>query len=416
MQKYSVLSLARNAFSHHKNWQKAWRSPELKPAYDAVIIGGGGHGLSTAYYLAKEHGYKNVAVIEAGWIGGGNTGRNTTIVRSNYLFPQSAEFYDFSLKLFETMSHELNFNVMLRQGGLINLLHSRHDFEVMRRNINAMHMNGVDSEWITPQQIASMATGIDISEKARYPIVGGILQKRGGVARHDGVAWGFARGADSLGVDIIQMCSVTGFDIENGQVIGVQTTKGAIKTQKVAIAVAGHSSVLAEMAGFRLPVTSMALQACVSEPLKPVFDATVMSPVLGAYISQSDKGELVMGGALDAYPSYAQRGNIKTLEHIVAGIIELFPNLSRVKLMRQWAGIVDIVHDSTPIIGHTPVKGMYINCGFGTGGFKATPAGGWTLAYTLANDRPHKMNEDFTLKRFETGAFIDEMGAAGISH
>lgn len=416
MQKYSVLSLARNALSHHDGWEKAWRSPELKSEYDAVIVGGGGHGLATAYYLAKEHGYKNIAVIEAGWLGGGNTGRNTTIVRSNYLFPQSAEFYDFSLKLFENMSQELNFNVMLRQAGLLTLLHSRHDVEVMRRNINAMHMNGIDSDWITPEQVTEMAPGINMSSNARYPIMGGILQKRGGVARHDGVAWGFARAGDALGVDIIQMCSVTGFDIEQGQVVGVQTSKGHIKTKKVAIAVAGHSSVLAEMAGFRLPVSSMALQACVTEPLKPVFDAAIMSPATGIYVSQSDKGEMVMGGALDAYPSYAQRGNITTLEHIIAGIIEIFPNLSRVKLMRQWAGIVDIVHDSTPIIGHTPIKGMYINCGFGTGGFKATPAGGWTLAYTLANDRPHKLNEDFTLKRFETGAFIDEMGAAGISH
>ena len=416
MQKYSVLSLARNALTHHDGWEKAWRNPDLKPSYDAVVIGGGGHGLATAYYLAKQHGYKNIALIEAGWLGGGNTGRNTTIVRSNYLYPQSADFYDFSLKLFENLSQELNFNVMLRQAGLLTLLHSRHDLEVMRRNLNAMHMNGIDAEWLSPQQVAKMAPGINMSKTARYPIAGGILQKRGGVARHDGVAWGFARAADALGVDIVQMCSVTGFDIKKGEVVGVQTSKGQIKTNKVAIAVAGHSSVLAEMAGFRLPVSSMALQACVSEPLKPLFDAAIMSGTIGAYISQSDKGEMVMGGALDAYPSYAQRGNINNIEHAIAGVLEMFPNLSRVKLMRQWAGIVDIVHDSTPIIGHTPIKVMYINCGFGTGGFKATPAGGWTLAHTLATDQPHKLIQDFTLKRFETGAFIDEMGAAGISH
>lgn len=416
MQHYSILSLARNAISHHEGWQQAWRSPALKKEYDVVVIGGGGHGLATAYYLAKEHGITNVAVIEAGWIGGGNTGRNTTVVRSNYLFPESAEFYDFSLGLFEGMSRELNFNVMLRQAGMLTLLHSRHDVEVMRRNLNAMHMNGVEADWIGADEVARLAPGINRGPDARFPIKGGILQKRGGVARHDGVAWGYARAADALGVDIIQQCAVTGFDITDGQLQGVQTSRGSVKAKKVAIAVAGHSSVLADMAGFRLPVTSVALQACVSEPLKPVFDAVVLSPATGVYISQSDKGEMVMGGALDMYPSYAQRGNIGTLEHVIAGVVELFPRLSRVKLMRQWAGIVDIVHDSTPIIGHTPVEGMYINCGFGTGGFKATPAGGWTLAYTVAHDKPHRLNEAFTLKRFETGAFIDEMGAAGISH
>jgi len=416
MQRYSVMSLARNAINHHEGWQKAWRSPTPKKEYDAVVVGGGGHGLATAYYLAKEHGITNVAVVEAGWIGGGNTGRNTSVIRSNYLFPESAEFYDFSLKLYEDMSRELNFNVMLRQSGMLMLLHSRHDIEVMRRNINSMHMNGIEADWIDTTEVERLAPGINTGPDARHPILGGILQKRGGIARHDGVAWGYARAADALGVDIIQQCSVTGFDIKDGKVEGVQTALGNIKTKKVAIAVAGHSSVLADMAGFRLPVTSLALQACVSEPLKPVFDMAVMSGATGIYISQSDKGEMIMGGMLDLYPSYAQRGNIGTIEHVVAGILEIFPHLSRVKLMRQWAGIVDIVHDSTPIIGHTPVEGMYINCGFGTGGFKATPAGGWTLAHTVANDTPHKLNEAFTLKRFETGAFIDEMGAAGISH
>lgn len=416
MQKYSVFSLARNAINHHENWHKAWRSPELKDEYDVVIIGGGGHGLATAYYLGKEHGIANVAVIEAGWLGGGNTGRNTITVRSNYLYPESAKFYDFSLKQYESLSKELNFNVMLRQAGLLRLSHSHHDIEMSRRAINAMHMNGVDANWINLDEIKELAPGINLSPEARYPIYGGVIQPRGGVARHDGVAWGYARAADDMGVDIIQQCAVTGFEkTENGSHI-IQTQKGIVKAKKVAICVAGHSSVLAEMAGFRLPVTSMALQACVSEPLKPFMDIVVLSPDAGVYVSQSDKGEVVMGGGLDLYPSYAQRGNIQTLEGIVGGIVEIFPRLSRVKLMRQWAGIVDIVYDSTPILGHTPVENMYINCGFGTGGFKAIPAGGYTLAHTIATDRPHEMIEAFSLKRFKTGHFIDEMGAAGIAH
>jgi len=414
MQKFSILSLARNAISHHRNWEKSWRSPDLKDSYEVVIVGGGGHGLATAYYLAKEHGMTNVAVLEAGWIGGGNTGRNTSVIRSNYLFPESADFYDFALKLYEDLGQEINYNIMLRQAGMITLMHDRHQIEGMRRNLNAMHSNGIAADWLSAEDIKKRIP--EINMHGHYPILGGICQERGGIARHDAIAWGYARAADAYGIDIIQNCEVTGFDIENGAVTGVQTSRGHIKTGKVGVAVAGHSSVIAEKAGFSLPVTSYCLQAWVSEPLKPIFSETLMSPSYGSYISQSDKGEMILGGSLDLYPSYAQRGNIGTIEHVMSSFVELFPQLSRVKMMRSWGGIVDVVRDSTPIIGKTPVEGMYINCGFGTGGFKATPAGGWTLAHTIATGEPHKLNEAFSLERFKTGRMIDEAGAAGIAH
>jgi len=415
--RYSALALVRGALSAHRHWAPVWRSPEPKPSYDIVIVGGGGHGLATAYYLAKNHRITKVAVLERGWLGGGNTGRNTTIVRSNYLYPESARLYDFALRLYERLSRELNFNIMLSQRGLIDLAHSRHDLDSMARWVNAMHMNGVDAELLSREQVAEWLPLLDMSPDARYPVLGGFLQRRAGTARHDAVAWGYARAADALGVDIIQNCEVTGFRTgADGRVVGVETSRGRIQAERIGIAAAGHSSVLAKLAGFRLPVVSYALQAMVTEPLKPALDAVVLSPGTGAYLSQSDKGEMVIGAFLDLFPSYAQRGSFAVLQAIVAATLAMFPSFSRLRLMRQWAGIVDVVHDSSPIIGPTPIPGLYINCGWGTGGFKAIPAGGWTLAHVLATGRNHELAEPFQLERFTTGRLIDEAAAAGIAH
>ena len=415
--KYSALALLRGALTSHRNWVPVWRSPEPKASYDIVIVGGGGHGLATAYYLAKNHGITNVAVLERGWLGGGNTGRNTTIVRSNYLYPESARLYDFALRLYEGLSRQLNFNIMLSQRGLIDLAHSRHDLDSMARWVNAMHMNGVDAELLSRDEVAEWLPLLDMSPDARYPVLGGFLQRRAGTARHDAVAWGYARAADALGVDIIQNCEVTGFLTDaSGRVVGVETSHGRIAAERIGIAAAGHSSVLAKLAGFRLPVVSYALQAMVTEPLKPALDAVVLSPSTGAYLSQSDKGEMVIGAFLDLFPSYAQRGSFAVLQAIVAATLAMFPTFSRLRLMRQWAGIVDVVHDSSPIIGPTPIPGLYINCGWGTGGFKAIPAGGWTLAHVLATGRNHELAEPFQLERFTTGRLIDEAAAAGIAH
>ena len=415
--KYSALALVRGALSGQRSWTQAWRSPEPKAAYDVIIVGGGGHGLATAYYLAKNHGIRNVAVLERGWLGGGNTGRNTTIVRSNYLFPESARLYEFSLKLYESLSRELNFNIMLSQRGLVLLAHSRHDLEAMSRWANAMQMNGIDAELLTREAVAARAPLLDMSREARFPVLGGFMQRRAGTARHDAVAWGYARAADALGVDILQNCEVTGFvKGAAGEVTGVDTSRGRIGAARIGIAAAGHSSVLAKLAGFALPVTSYGLQAMVTEPVKPALDTVVLSPGTGAYVSQSDKGEMVLGASLDLFPSYAQRGSFAVTQSILAATLAIFPSFSRLRLLRQWAGIVDVVHDSSPIIGATPVPGLFINCGWGTGGFKAIPAGGWTLAHVLASGRSHALAEPFGLERFHTGRLIDEAAAAGIAH
>lgn len=416
MERYSLSSLVRNALSGHRRWPQAWRSPSPKSRYDVVIVGGGGHGLATAYYLAKNHGITNVAVLEKGWIGGGNTGRNTTIVRSNYLFPESAAFYEHSVKLYEGLSKELNFNIMFSQRGIVTLAHSRHDLEAQRRWANAMRLNGIDSDLLDREGVRALAPGLDFSPTARFPIMGGFIQRRAGSARHDAVAWGYARAADALGVDIIQNCEVTGFEMGSDGVTGVQTSRGTIAAGRVGLTVAGHSTLMADKLGFRLPIMSYALQAFVSEPIKPVLDTVILSPATGVYVSQSDKGELVTGGALDLYASYAQRGNLPTVEAVTAGLLTMFPNYSRLRMLRQWAGIVDVVHDSTPVFGHSPVKGVYLNCGWGTGGFKAIPAGGWCLAHTIAKDEAHPLTAPFGLDRFAKGALIDEAAASGIAH
>jgi sarcosine oxidase subunit beta len=412
--RYSALSLLREGLNGQRGWEPAWRDAKPKAAYDAIVIGGGGHGLATAYYLAKNHGLRKVALLERNWIGGGNTGRNTTIIRSNYFYPETAAFFDFSLKLYEGLSKELNYNIMFSQRGMWMLGHDRHGMEMLRRSANAMRLNGIDAELHDADSVHANIPGLNRSP--RFPVLGGLNQPRGGSARHDAVAWGYARAASALGVDIIQNCEVEDFIIEGGRVRGLRTNLGTIRSDKVGMAVAGHSTVLAAKAGVRLPISSYALQAFVSEPVKPCLDTVVMSSATGTYLSQSDKGELVIGAGLDLYLSYAQRGNLPWMERAAAGVVELFPGFSRLRFLRQWAGIVDIVHDSTPIIGATQLDGFYVNCGWGTGGFKAIPAGGWCLAHVMATGQSHPLSSAFGLERFTTGAMIDEASASGIAH
>ena len=416
MKGYSGFGLLRHALGANLGWPLAFRNAEPRKHYDAVIVGGGGHGLATAYYLAKNHGMKNVAVVEKGWIGGGNTGRNTTIVRSNYLWTEASLLYEKSMQLWEGLSQDLNYNVMFSQRGVYNLGHTLQDMRDIERRVAANRLNGIDAEVVTPAELSEAIPTLNTARSARYPILGASLQRRGGVARHDAVAWGFARAADALGVDIIQQCEVTGIRRDGKRATGVETTRGTIATDRIGVVVAGHASVLAAMAGIRLPIESHPLQAFVSEPMKPVLDTVVMSGAVHGYISQSDKGELVVGAGIDAYNGYGQRGSFQTIEHAMQAIVELFPSFSRVRMLRQWGGIVDVSPDACPIIGKTPVDGLYFNCGWGTGGFKATPGSGWVFAHTIANGRAHELNAPFSLDRFTSGALIDEHGAAAVAH
>ena len=410
MQKYSVFSLVKNAFTNHENWEVAWKDPEPKKEYDVIIVGGGGHGLATAYYLAKEHGITNVAILEKGWIGGGNVGRNTTILRSNYMFDSNAHFYEFGMKLWETLSQELNYNVMYSPRGIINLDHSDAQMNAYARRGNSMRLNGIDAILLGRDDLKKMIPFADFSETCRFPIHGGLMQPRGGTARHDAVAWGYARQADSMGVDIIQNCEVTGFDVNNGKIEGVQTSRGNIKTKKVGLCVAGSTTLLADMLNMRLPIEAHVLQACVSEPVKPLLHNVVTFGAGHFYCSQSDKGEMVMGGDLDGYNSYAQRGNMPMIQHVLTGGLAVFPNFSRLKMLRTWGGIMDMSMDGSPIIDKTHIEGVYLNCGWCYGGFKATPSSGFVFAHTIAQDQVHELNSDFNLERFHTGKIIDEKG------
>tara|TARA_S200000501_G_scaffold367762_1_gene404532 strand:+ start:284 stop:1540 length:1257 start_codon:yes stop_codon:yes gene_type:complete len=408
---YSFIELAKNAITGNSNWGRVWRDPEPKKHYDVIIVGGGGHGLASAFYLAKNHGVKKVAVLEKGWLGGGNTGRNTTIIRSNYLLDENALFYEKALQLWEQLSHELNFNVMFSQRGVINLAHSDAQMDAFARRGNSMILNGIDAELYDLPQVKKLLPYLDYSDEARFPICGGLFQRRGGTARHDAVAWGLARAADRLGVDIIQNCEVLDFQQANNRVTAVKTSRGLIGCDRIGISVAGHSGALTARLDIKLPIESHILQAFVSEPVKPMVDTVVTFGAGHFYLNQSDKGSLVFGGDLDMYNSYAQRGNMHTVENVVSAGIAMIPSLSRLRLQRHWGGIMDMSMDGSPIIDKTRIDNLYLNCGWCYGGFKATPGSGWVFAHTIANDEPHKLIKGFNLDRFKTGNLLDERGA-----
>jgi len=414
MDSYSGFQLVRQGLLGSRSWRRAWRDPQPKKHYDVIIIGAGGHGLSTACYLATKHGIRNVAVLEKGYLGGGNSGRNTQVCRSNYFYPESARFYEHSLKLYESLSIDLNFNIMFSQRGNLELSHSVEELEMNRRWATAMAMNGVDSELLTRADIRKLEPALNLD--CRFPVMGGFIQRRAGISRHDAVVWAYARAASAAGVDIIQGCEVTGFKLNANRVSAVKTNRGIIQAGQFALCVAGHSGVVAGMTGLRLPIQSIALQAMVTEPVKPMLNTVIGSLSIHAYVSQSDRGEIVIGGGAESFISYAQRGGIPTLQDNASAVTELIPSLSRLRIMRQWAGICDISPDSSPIMGKSPITNLYLSTGWGTGGFKAIPAGGDTLAYTIAKDQTHELLRPFSLDRFNDGQLVDEGAAAGVAH
>ncbi len=415
MKRYSVFAVAREAMRNHLGWDRAWGNPAPKARYDAIIVGAGGHGLATAYYLGKNHGIRNVAILEKGWLGGGNTGRNTTIIRSNYLQDSSAAIYEKARSLYETLSQDLNYNVMFSPRGVMMLAQTEHEVRGYKRTAHANKLQGVETEFIGPERVKVLCPIIHI-EGPRYPVLGALWQPRGGTARHDAVAWGYARACSDMGMDIIQNCEVIGVKQENGRVTGVSTTRGEIACDKLGIVVAGHTGVMAGLAGFRMPIESLCLQALVSEPIKPCMDVVVMANTVHGYMSQSDKGEMVIGGGTDGFNNYTQRGSFHHIEETVRALIETFPMISRLKMLRQWGGIVDMTGDRSPIISKTPLGNCFVNCGWGTGGFKAIPGSGWAMADLMAKGEPGPLAAEFSMYRFREGRFIDESVAAGVAH